>query len=881
MTNKQSELRMMWLLGLLIVGFAAWFVLQNHVISLLCGLAFVMSIMQYMNALAVQAQTQASARSRVPLYLCSVIAVIAAVLQWSWLFAVALSLWIYFLLSWLQQLERKISALLQQQPQQHTQMPALPTQPDPVTEHSNTLTQSIMTWLLQGNPVLKGAMLILIIGIILLLRFATEYWQISLGLKLAALAGIAAVITAFGGYLRTKNRSFGLALQGLGLAILCLDLFFSYYNQILPSFTFAALIFAALMALSIYLSLKQKSIELACMAMLIAYVAPFTLPLREATAPEFLAYYLVINVAIAVLSTLRPWQALNQLGFFITLLVGGGYVMWQAQAGQQDLLAGLVIAHSLLFIWLAFRFSQLLSQQDMQAFALKPTSDLGLLFGAPLLAYGALYLIYFEQISTQAVLSAAYALLYLVLYIIAKQQQQFAWIKHSYLSLALIFTAFIPAIVLPQQWSVVGWSILGSALFIFALQRHSTISRYVAMALLIIAGLSAAYYVVELDHFASDVYWVWALSYIGVVLVSNSISDYRAQLRTLDVVFLTGLMFVAVIMLQVLLLDALQGALQGAMSLSLISAAYLIINEWLLYRRATWTWALPKWIGLFAIFSYALWLLFGHVEQAQIVWHSVAEQALFCIALLLISVVCIRPLQAIADDREWLSLMTLLSLALASSSLVPSMPFLSMVLLPLAFACWCAQKDGLWQQFWQARSSLLLIAIWMLSSQLFAQESFAYYLLPIINPFDVISIAILSSFIWLLVQQQKLGLERGLLGVCSVMGVLWLSSYIVLRALYVYLDTPYNSLAIWQDATVQMSLTLLWVSLALMTMLFAHGKQLKGVWLLGASILVIVSLKLVLFDLANIGTLSRVLSFLGAGVLMLVIAYIAPMPEHK
>ncbi len=112
-----------------------------------------------------------------------------------------------------------------------------------------------------------------------------------------------------------------------------------------------------------------------------------------------------------------------------------------------------------------------------------------------------------------------------------------------------------------------------------------------------------------------------------------------------------------------------------------------------------------------------------------------------------------------------------------------------------------------------------------------------------------------------------------------VLSLLWLSSYIVLRALHIYLGTPFNELALWGNATVQLSLTLLWVSLAFMTMSLASRKQLRSVWILGGSILVIVTLKLVLFDLSHIGTLTRVISFLGAGFVMLLIAYIAPIPE--
>ena len=93
--------------------------------------------------------------------------------------------------------------------------------------------------------------------------------------------------------------------------------------------------------------------------------------------------------------------------------------------------------------------------------------------------------------------------------------------------------------------------------------------------------------------------------------------------------------------------------------------------------------------------------------------------------------------------------------------------------------------------------------------------------------------------------------------------------------------TPYNDIALWQNATVQLSLTLLWVSLAFICMSVATKKQIRPMWVLGASILFIVTLKLVLLDLSNIGTLMRVLSFLGAGLIMLIIAYIAPMPERE
>ena len=139
----------------------------------------------------------------------------------------------------------------------------------------------------------------------------------------------------------------------------------------------------------------------------------------------------------------------------------------------------------------------------------------------------------------------------------------------------------------------------------------------------------------------------------------------------------------------------------------------------------------------------------------------------------------------------------------------------------------------------------------------------------------------LAGFLWMLSLQLKAGLDQGIIAILVVLSLLWLSSYILLRALHIYFDTPYNDLAIWGNALVQLSLTLLWVSLAFITMSLASRKQIRSVWILGASILFIVTLKLVLFDLSHIGTLTRVISFLGAGLVMLIIAYIAPIPESE
>ncbi|TCB63778.1 DUF2339 domain-containing protein [Acinetobacter sp. ANC 4216] len=894
MGKGQSEIRMIWLMVLIIVGVGAWF-LDVRIFTYLCGLAFVMSVMQYVDAIyspaaQIAAETHLSVQesSKVPLYLCSIIAIVGGILDWEFAIAVGITGWVFFFLRWLRRLEGVLNQI--QTRLQHPQTLASSVVENPQSQphetqptSSSELIEQFKQWIFQGNPVLKVAILVLVIGIILLLRFATEHWQLSLAVKLAIVAGISGAVTALGYWMQSKNRSFALALEGLGLAALFLTLFFAYYNAVIPTLAIAGLCFALIMGVTLILSLKQQSIELALMAMIIAYIAPFTLPVRNATAIELIAYYVVINLAVAVLSTLRPWKMLNQIAFLMTVIVGGGYAFYQGKEFEKNTLTFLVAVHTAIFVWLSFRFSQLIAKEDIAQFKLKPVLDIALIFGAPLVGYIFIYLMHFEETLWQAGASLAFAAVYAGLYQLSKRHQAVLLISQSYFSLMLIFLALIPPILLHKQWSVIGWAVEGLIIFIYALYRQSDISRYLAMGLMIVAGLSSLYYLVELNEFPNEMYWGLCLSYFAVVVVANSRGSFRQQLGSSTIAFHCLQMLSATTMLIVLLLDEIEHSSQLVMSLLIVSGFYLLINEAMLRCKATWTWLFPKWLGLIPVFVFALIIVIDQSQQGVIVWPTLFDRLGFALSGLMLTALWLRPLLGVRTEKEWVSFGTLTSLAMTSLTLLPGMPYISVVILPLLFCAWCYwQLDNPdWKMFWQARSSLVLMASWIICSQLFSQQAFQGYILPIINPFDLVSIAMLAGFIWMLSLQVKSGLDKGIVAVLMVLSLLWLSSYIVLRALHVYLNTPFNEMAVWGNATVQLSLTLLWVSLAFMTMSLASRKQLRSVWILGGSILVIVTLKLVLFDLSHIGTLTRVISFLGAGFVMLMIAYIAPIPEGE
>lgn len=894
MLKGQNEIRMMWLLTLIIAGAGLWFT-DLKIVSYLCGAVFAISVMHYVDdlqkpadLLAQQAGVQLQPSSKAPLYISSIIALIGSIGGVGFLTALGLSAWIFFFLRGLKRLERQLFSL--QYHLQHYAAPELARTDQPIAAATAAepaaeigLIDQLKLWLFKGNPVLKAAIAVLVIGIVLLLRFATEHWQLSLVFKLLLVTAVSIAVTVLGYSLQQKNRGFALALEGLGLASLSLTLFFAHYNQVLPSLAAASLCFGLILAVAIWLSLKQQSIELALMAMFIAYIAPFTLPVRNATAVEFMAYYLAVNAAVAVLSTLRPWKFLNQIAFLMTVLAGGSYAVYRGSEEERAALTLLIYAHAAIFIWLGFRFSQLLAKDNLSHFQLKPILDVALIFGAPIVSYIFLYWMYFDEPLRQAAFSLSFAGLFAVLYGLSKRNQSIGIISQSYLSLMLIFMAFIPPILLQKEWSAAGWAVEGAVIFIYALYRRSAISRYVGMGLLTMAGCSALYYFSILNVFPSPVYWVLCISYGATVVLANSCPQLRQQLSAAAVIFFCLQMLTVTMVLFVQLLDVIDGQSQVMYCLLCIAALYVLSNEWLIFRKAEWSWLLPKWIGLLPLYGTALYMLLDFSRDGIVQWIHLSDRIGMGILGLMLFVLWLRPVLGVKEEKEWVSLGAMSSLAIASATLIASMPYISTVILPLLFAYWCykqPEQSG-WKMLWQARSTLVLMLLWIICSQIFSQQAFIGYVLPVLNPFDAVSIAMLAGLIWMLNVQMKAGLERSMGAILMVLGLLWLSSYIVLRALHVYFGTPYNEWQIWDNAAVQLSFTLLWVSLAFVCMLLAAKRHLRSLWIFGGSILVLVTLKLILFDLSHIGTLTRVISFLGAGFVMLVIAYIAPMPEGE
>jgi uncharacterized membrane protein len=155
---------------------------------------------------------------------------------------------------------------------------------------------------------------------------------------------------------------------------------------------------------------------------------------------------------------------------------------------------------------------------------------------------------------------------------------------------------------------------------------------------------------------------------------------------------------------------------------------------------------------------------------------------------------------------------------------------------------------------------------------------------PLLNPLDLGVAAVLVA-VWL---WQRSAAARPLLGaqpalapaLLSAAAFVWLNAMLI-RGFHHYGGVPYHIDAWLHSLAVQTGITLLWTVIALAVMWASARRALRTPWLVGATLLAAVVLKLLLIDQSGTGTVTRIVSFIGVEVLMLVIGYVAPLPARR
>ncbi len=158
--------------------------------------------------------------------------------------------------------------------------------------------------------------------------------------------------------------------------------------------------------------------------------------------------------------------------------------------------------------------------------------------------------------------------------------------------------------------------------------------------------------------------------------------------------------------------------------------------------------------------------------------------------------------------------------------------------------------------------------------------------MPLLNPLDIAQALVFVIVAYWLMTLRTLGyVEKqgpapiALYAAFGGANFIWVNG-VLLRTLHHWADVPFQLDAMLRSVLVQAALSLFWSILALAIMVFATRRALRELWLTGAALMGVVVVKLFLVDLSNVGTVERIVSFIGVGVLMLVIGYLSPVPPR-
>jgi hypothetical protein len=157
---------------------------------------------------------------------------------------------------------------------------------------------------------------------------------------------------------------------------------------------------------------------------------------------------------------------------------------------------------------------------------------------------------------------------------------------------------------------------------------------------------------------------------------------------------------------------------------------------------------------------------------------------------------------------------------------------------------------------------------------------------PLVNPLDIGQGFVVVALARWLQQVRALpatplpAVSAEAIGAAAAALLLFWVTFATLRTLHHWADVPWSFPAIWSSRLVQVALSLLWSVFALAAMVVAHRRRYRGAWVAGAALLAVVVAKLFFVDLSQAGGVERIVSFMGVGVLMLIVGYVAPVPPR-
>ncbi len=795
---------------------------------------------------------------------------------------------------------------------------APPRQPlDPIAR----LVDAVKKWITTGNAPVKVGVLVSLIGVGLLLREASRRGVITftIEMRLIAVTLFGLALLTIGWRLRRKNPLYGLSLQGGGVAVLYLTTYTSFaVFDVLPAAPAAVAVLAVTVGAG-FLSVAQDSPPLAVLGIIGGFLAP----VLTYTSPEdhvaVFGFYAVLSAAIVAVAWYKTWPQLNLLGLGFTFGIAA-FWLWRRfdedkWADVQPLIAVLILLYLAIPVLFAIR----------EAPDLRRPSTAPLVFGTPFLGFGLQYLAVGHTDHGMAVSAAALVLVHGALAVVAhrlgRECRPLAeaniglGIAFAVIAVPLAFDAHLTAVVWAAQGGLLVWigcrrtrllavaaggflQVMAGAAFLGHLLQSLPYPQdalpvanefFLGAVVLAATGLMTGRMVhnlrgrVNVDAAVSWLALVWGAGWWiagGLAEVGYQLSSHRLAVSLCFVVLSFGAASLVADRLRWPHLHALGVAIGPTLWLA---AGVSLVSQGLLHPLDRYGWV--AWPVSLAVFYWFLRsgedrflrpgedrLLQTGEDRFRMLAGVLHGGAYWLLALLAVSEVYWQTDRA--AEGIWLIVVPAAAGTVLAAAALLGDRWLRWPLLAhrSVYVSACAGP------------ALLFVGVVVgVACVVSAGDPSPLPYVPLLNPLIVL-LAVLAGLgaVWVAAARSGRDEPAGGEGppvraLAVAAGGVALATMELARTIHHWRDVRWDAEALVDSTAFQSSLTILWTLIALAAMVAGVRSGRRAVWVWGGRWMAVVLVKLLAVDLNSLTAPGRAVSFIGTGVLLLVIGYLAPV----
>mgnify|MGYP003692444567 CR=1 FL=1 len=201
-----------------------------------------------------------------------------------------------------------------------------------------------------GNLLNKIGIGILIIGIGIFVKYAIDKdWIGEIGrVMIGLLSG--GILMGVAHKLRKSYKAFSSVLLGGGVSVLYFTVGIAFHEYGLFSQTVAFALMCGITAATVFFSIAYDRQEIAILALLGSFATPFMVSQGDGNYVVLFSYILIVNIGMAILAWFRDWKLVRIIGYALTLLLFGGWVLKEYVDHSGKMPAGGLIFAMLFFV---------------------------------------------------------------------------------------------------------------------------------------------------------------------------------------------------------------------------------------------------------------------------------------------------------------------------------------------------------------------------------------------------------------------------------------------------------------------------------------------------------------------------------------------------